>query len=83
MVAPAVPECVLPAVTQPRRLQLTSLFRRLTEEVLHEAIDARTESLVALRELGPPDLVHLVKQPLRSGGKQVRVRRAPVLAARC
>ncbi|KAK4145955.1 Chs5p-Arf1p-binding proteins-domain-containing protein [Dichotomopilus funicola] len=45
----------------------------LTEEVLHEAIDARTDSLVSLRELGPPDLVHLVKQQLRSGGKQVGV----------
>ncbi|KAK4044141.1 Chs5p-Arf1p-binding proteins-domain-containing protein [Parachaetomium inaequale] len=45
----------------------------LTEEVLHEAIDSRTDSLVSLRELGPPDLVHLVKQPLRSGGKQVGV----------
>ncbi|KAL1840277.1 hypothetical protein VTJ49DRAFT_655 [Mycothermus thermophilus] len=45
----------------------------LTEEVLHEAIDARTESLVSLRELGPPDLVHLVKQPLKSGGKPVSI----------
>ncbi|KAL2022844.1 hypothetical protein VTK56DRAFT_4375 [Thermocarpiscus australiensis] len=45
----------------------------LTEEVLHEAIDARTESLISLRELGPPDLVHLVKQPLRNAGKQFGV----------
>ncbi|KAL2267193.1 hypothetical protein VTJ83DRAFT_4470 [Remersonia thermophila] len=45
----------------------------VTEEVLHEAIDARTESLVSLRELGPPDLVHLVKQPLKSGGKPAGV----------
>ncbi|KAK3899920.1 Chs5p-Arf1p-binding proteins-domain-containing protein [Staphylotrichum tortipilum] len=45
----------------------------LTEEVLQEAIDARTESLVSLRELGPPDLVHLVKLPLRSGGKPTGV----------
>ncbi|EAQ87675.1 conserved hypothetical protein [Chaetomium globosum CBS 148.51] len=45
----------------------------LTEEVLHEAIDARTDSLASLRELGPPDLVHLIKQPLRSGGKHVSV----------
>ncbi|KAK4097246.1 chaps-domain-containing protein [Parathielavia hyrcaniae] len=45
----------------------------LTEEVLHEAIDSRTDSLVSLRELGPPDLVHLVKQPLRSGGKPTGV----------
>ncbi|KAM7195778.1 Bud site selection protein 7 [Naviculisporaceae sp. PSN 640] len=45
----------------------------LTEEILHESIDARTESLVSLRELGPPDLVHLQKQPLRSGGKPIGV----------
>ncbi|GAB1319376.1 bud site selection protein [Madurella fahalii] len=45
----------------------------LTEEVLHEAIDARTDSLISLRELGPPDLVHLVKQPLRHPGKQLGV----------
>lgn len=44
---------------------------RLTEEILHESIDARTESLLALRELGPPDLVHLVKQATRNQGKQV------------
>ncbi|KAL8408940.1 hypothetical protein RB594_007400 [Gaeumannomyces avenae] len=34
----------------------------ITEEVLHEAIDTRTDQLIALRELGPPDLVHLTKQ---------------------
>ncbi|EGS21722.1 uncharacterized protein CTHT_0035890 [Thermochaetoides thermophila DSM 1495] len=45
----------------------------LTEEALHEAIDARTESLASLRELGPPDLVHLVKQPIRNAGKQIGV----------
>ncbi|KAK3389179.1 Chs5p-Arf1p-binding proteins-domain-containing protein [Podospora didyma] len=45
----------------------------ITEEILHEAIDARTESLISLRELGPPDLVHLLKQPLRSPGKQLGV----------
>ncbi|KAK3378874.1 Chs5p-Arf1p-binding proteins-domain-containing protein [Lasiosphaeria ovina] len=45
----------------------------ITEEVLHEAIDARTESLIALRELGPPDLVHLLKQPLRNPTKQIGV----------
>ncbi|OAA35570.1 budding site selection protein [Metarhizium rileyi] len=45
----------------------------VTEEVLHESIDARTESLVALRELGPPDLVHLLKQGVRNTGKQTGV----------
>jgi len=43
----------------------------ISEEVLHEAVDARTEQLLSLRELGPPDLVHLLKQPLRNAGKQV------------
>ncbi|KAL2002420.1 hypothetical protein VTN02DRAFT_6798 [Thermoascus thermophilus] len=33
------------------------------EDDLFAAIDARTESLPSLRELGPPDLVYLVKQP--------------------
>ncbi|KAI0145547.1 chaps-domain-containing protein [Xylariaceae sp. FL1272] len=42
----------------------------INEEVIHESIDARTETLAALRELGPPDLVHLLKQNLRSSGKQ-------------
>ncbi|KAK5996738.1 hypothetical protein PT974_02078 [Cladobotryum mycophilum] len=45
----------------------------LTEEVLHESIDARTESLASLRELGPPDLVHLVKQAVRNPGKQTGI----------
>ncbi|KAK3687574.1 chaps-domain-containing protein [Podospora appendiculata] len=45
----------------------------ITEEILHDAIDARTESLSSLRELGPPDLVHLLKQPLRNPGKQLGV----------
>ena len=37
------------------------------------SIDARTEALQGLRELGPPDLVHLVKQTLKTGGKQTGV----------
>ncbi|KAJ2903322.1 hypothetical protein MKZ38_010073 [Zalerion maritima] len=41
----------------------------ITEESIHESIDARTESLIALRELGPPDLVHLLKQNTRNPGK--------------
>ncbi|CAI6092885.1 unnamed protein product [Clonostachys chloroleuca] len=45
----------------------------LTEEVLHESLDARTESLSSLRELGPPDLVHLVKQGIRNQGKQIGI----------
>ncbi|QUC15809.1 uncharacterized protein UV8b_00050 [Ustilaginoidea virens] len=45
----------------------------VTEEVLHESVDARTESLVALRELGPPDLVHLLKQGVRNTGRQTGI----------
>ncbi|RDW89235.1 hypothetical protein BP6252_01267 [Coleophoma cylindrospora] len=45
----------------------------LTEEILHESTDARTEVLPALRELGPPDLVQLIKQPPRNPGKQIGV----------
>ncbi|KAG9254442.1 Chs5p-Arf1p-binding proteins-domain-containing protein [Emericellopsis atlantica] len=45
----------------------------LTEEILHESLDARTESLAALRELGPPDLVHLVKQATRNQGRQTGI----------
>lgn len=41
------------------------------EEELHEAVEARTEQLMSLRELGPPDLVHLVKAPIRGSGRQV------------
>ncbi|OAP59230.1 hypothetical protein AYL99_06528 [Fonsecaea erecta] len=37
------------------------------------AVDARTESLPGLRELGPPDLVHLVKQSVKAGNKQTGV----------
>ncbi|KAH7310551.1 bud site selection protein [Stachybotrys elegans] len=45
----------------------------ITEENLHESIDARTESLVSLRELGPPDLVHLLKHSVRNPGKQTGI----------
>ncbi|KAJ9645966.1 bud site selection protein [Coniosporium tulheliwenetii] len=43
------------------------------EDEIHSVVDARTESLAALRELGPPDLVHLIKQPIKSTTKQVGV----------
>lgn len=45
----------------------------LTEEVLHESIEARTEALVTLRELGPPDLVQLIKQSSRYPAKTIGV----------
>ena len=37
------------------------------------AIEARTESLQNLRELGPPDFVHLIKQSTKGGAKQTGV----------
>jgi len=51
---------------------LTHRSHRVYEEELHSAIEARSESLQTLRELGPPDLVHLIKQPIKSATKQVR-----------
>jgi hypothetical protein len=44
---------------------------RVFEAELDVAIDNRNESLPSLRELGPPDLVHLIKQSTKSG-RQVR-----------
>jgi hypothetical protein len=43
------------------------------EDELQSAIEARSESLQTLRELGPPDLVHLIKQPIKSPTKQIGV----------
>ncbi|GIZ45918.1 hypothetical protein CKM354_000906400 [Cercospora kikuchii] len=47
----------------------------LFEDESHSVVDVRTESLQALRELGPPDLVHLTKAPAnsKSVSKQVGV----------
>jgi hypothetical protein len=44
---------------------------RIFEDDLHSVIDARTESLQTLRELGPPDLAQLVKIPIKGAQKQV------------
>jgi hypothetical protein len=45
---------------------------RIYENETISVIDARTETLSSLRELGPPDLVHLMKQPTKTGSsKQV------------
>lgn len=47
-------------------------FSRIHEEEdIYVAVDARTESLQTLRELGPPDLVYLVKQPKANSTRQV------------
>ena len=43
---------------------------RIVEEEIETAIESRNEALQTIRELGPPDLVHLVKQS-KSGGRQV------------
>ncbi|KAL9108277.1 MAG: hypothetical protein Q9227_006874 [Pyrenula ochraceoflavens] len=43
------------------------------DEDIFAAIDARTEALQGLRELGPPDLVHLVKQSTKAGSRQTGV----------
>ncbi|KAL4817978.1 Chs5p-Arf1p-binding proteins-domain-containing protein [Aspergillus spinulosporus] len=43
------------------------------EEDILAAVDARTESLQNLRELGPPDLVYLIKQPKTGSTRQTGV----------
>ncbi|KAL1978371.1 hypothetical protein VTN31DRAFT_1230 [Thermomyces dupontii] len=43
------------------------------DEDVYAAIDARTESLQNLRELGPPDLVYLVKQSKTNPNRQIGV----------
>lgn len=54
--------------------RLTSGVSRIFEEDdVYAAVDARTESLQSLRELGPPDLVYLVKQPKTNANRQVCV----------
>lgn len=46
---------------------------RIVENDISESIYARTESLQALRELGPPDLVHLTKSQPKAGIKEVKI----------
>jgi hypothetical protein len=46
-------------------------YGRIFEDDLHTVVDARTESLQTLRELGPPDLAQLVKIPIKGAQKQV------------
>ncbi|MCJ1286956.1 hypothetical protein MMC26_006303 [Xylographa opegraphella] len=43
------------------------------EQEIESAIESRNEALPSLRELGPPDLVHLIKQSAKSGGRQTGV----------
>jgi Chs5-Arf1p-binding protein BUD7/BCH1 len=48
-------------------------LRIIEDEDLFSAIDARTEALQGIRELGPPDIVYLVKQSGKTTGKQTGV----------
>ncbi|KAK2738385.1 hypothetical protein FQN57_007062 [Myotisia sp. PD_48] len=45
----------------------------IEDQDIFTSIDARTESLQNLRELGPPDLVHLIKQAKVAANKQIGV----------
>ncbi|KAL1960934.1 hypothetical protein VTO42DRAFT_5918 [Malbranchea cinnamomea] len=45
----------------------------IEDEDIYASIDARTESLQILRELGPPDLVHVVKQSKTAPNQQIGV----------
>ena len=68
MIAPSVPEYVLQVNSSDEVSD--DLTIRLVEEEIESAIESRNEALQTIRELGPPDLVHLVKQA-KSGGRQV------------
>lgn len=57
------------STTLPPHVVLILSVHRMTEDELHESIAARTEVLASLRELGPPDLVQLIKQAPRNPGK--------------
>lgn len=39
------------------------------EDEIESSVDSRNDALPTLRELGPPDLVHLVKQSVKSSKK--------------
>ena len=41
------------------------------ETALGEALESRTETLASFRELGPPDLCHIIKSTGKSGSKDV------------
>ncbi|KAI9928905.1 hypothetical protein MW887_001298 [Aspergillus wentii] len=43
------------------------------EDDIYAAVDTRSDSLQSLRELGPPDLVYLVKQPKTNANRQTGV----------
>lgn len=41
------------------------------DDAARSVLDVRTDTLQTLRELGPPDMVYLVKQSTKSSSKQV------------
>lgn len=49
---------------------VTPAVPEIIEEELYESVESRTETLHALRELGPPDLVHLIRHPTRNSAKE-------------
>ena len=42
------------------------LFPRVVEQNIESSVESRNEALGGLRELGPPDLVHLIRQSVKS-----------------
>lgn len=55
----------------PASINKLTTTNRIFEDDSTSVVEIRTENLQSLRELGPPDLVHLVKQPVKSTSKQV------------
>lgn len=41
-----------------------------------ESLASRTETLASFRELGPPDLCHVIKTSGRTAGKEVSLQKA-------
>lgn len=72
MVQTSVPEYVLELIhiNSDGTTGIDDCASRLYEDDAHSVIDVRTDSLQTLRELGPPDLVHFVRQATKSS-KQV------------
>lgn len=70
MVIPVVPESVFHLHKEYYQTP-NSVASRIFEDEIQSVVHAREETLQSLRELGPPDLVHLIKQPVKSSTKQV------------
>jgi hypothetical protein len=65
---PSTPEYVLELRS---RLPFLIHMHRIFEEDFFGVVESRTESLPSLRDLGPPDLVHLTRVPVKGAQKQV------------